>query len=73
MVPQIIDLPYIDVRQCLTIPFSRDNRVCHFFSYNVVENEAYFVFGCHLYNSITSKFQSFFKNVVLDSHKSSLL
>ena len=34
-----------------TIPISRDNILSHFFSYNVVENEAYFVLKCLLYNS----------------------
>ena len=29
-----------------TIHISRDTRLCHFFSYNVVENESHFMLGC---------------------------
>ena len=42
----------------MTIPISRDDRLCHFSSYDVVENEADFVLECPLYNSIIDKFQS---------------
>ena len=35
----------IEIGWWLTIPISRDDRVCHFWSYNVVEVEAHFVFG----------------------------
>ena len=29
----------IEIGWCLTIPISRDNRLCHFCSYNAVENK----------------------------------
>ena len=60
----------IEIGRWSTIPISRDNRLCHFCSYNVVENEAHFVLECPLYNSIRDKFQSLFENVVLGSLKS---
>jgi hypothetical protein len=46
---------------------SRDNRLCHFCFCNIVENEAYFVLECPLYNSLRDKFQSLFKKVLLKS------
>ena len=33
--------------QWLTIPISRDTRLCHFYSYDVVENEPHFVVKMH--------------------------
>ena len=49
---------------------SRDNKLCHFCSYNIVENEANFVLKYPLYNFIRDKFQSLLKKVVLESLKS---
>ena len=52
------------------IPVSRDNRLCHSCSYNVVENEACFMLECPLNNSIRDKFQVLVERVVLESLKS---
>ena len=41
-------------------PISRDSRVCHFCSYNVVEIEAHFVLESPLYNSVRDKSRSLF-------------
>ena len=60
----------IENGQCSTNRISRDNRLCHFCSYNVVENETHYVLECPLYNSIRDKFQSLFKKVILGSLKS---
>ena len=60
----------IEIGQWLTIPISRDNRLCHFYSYNVVENETHFVLESPMYNSKRVKFQSAFDKVVLGSLKS---
>ena len=60
----------IEIGRWSTIPIARDNRLCHFCSYDIVENEAHFVLECPLYNSIRDKFQSLFENVVLGSLKS---
>ena len=49
----------------------KDERLCHFCSYNVVGNEAHFVLECLLYNYFTrERFPSLFKNVMLGSLKS---
>ena len=50
-----------------SVPTSRDNRLCHFCSYDMVENEAHFVFEYPLFNPIREKFSSLFENVVLGS------
>ena len=60
----------IKTRRWLTIPISRDNRLCHFCSYIVVENEVCFELECPMYNPIWDKFSSLFENVVLGSLKS---
>ena len=60
----------IEIGCWLTIPISRDNRLCHFCSYNAVENKAQFMFECSLYNPIRDEFPSIFKDVVLWSLKS---
>ena len=46
-----------------SIPIYRDNKSCHFCSYNAVENGAHFMLECPLYNSIGDKFPSIFKNL----------
>ena len=53
----------------LAIPISRDKRLCHFCSYNAVENEAYFVLECPLHNPIRDQFPPIFENVILGSLK----
>ena len=55
----------IKIGQWMTYPISRDTRLCHFCSYNAVENEAHFMLECPIYNPIKDKFPSLFKNVVL--------
>jgi hypothetical protein len=62
----------IETRQWTNIPISRDNRPCHFCSYNAVENEAHFVLECPLCNHVRDKFPSLFENVVLENLKSFL-
>ena len=57
--------------QCTIIPISRDTILCHFCSYNGIENEAHFVLECPLYNRIRNKFPSLFENAVPRSLKSS--
>ena len=55
----------------MTIPISRDTKLCHFYSYDAVENEAHFVLECPLYNPIRDKFPSLFEDKVpriLKSH-----
>ena len=54
----------------MIIPISIDTRLCHFCSYNAVENEAHFMLECPLYNPIRDKFPSLFENVVPRSLKS---
>ena len=49
---------------------SQHNRLYHFCSYDVVENEAHFVLECPLDNSSRKKFQSLFEHAVLESLKS---
>lgn len=61
----------IEIGQCLTISISRDNKLCHFCSYNAIENEAHFMSECPLYNpAILDKFPSIFQNAILGSPKS---
>ena len=55
----------IEIGQCSTIPISSNNRLWHFFSYNVVESEAHIMLECPLYNPIRDKFQSLFEKIVL--------
>ena len=50
----------INIGQWLTIIISKDNKLCHFFSY-----EAHLVLEYPLYNPIRDKFPSFFEKVVL--------
>ena len=66
---QIIDLP-LKIGRRSTLPTSRDNRLCHFCSYNKVENEVDFVSECPLFNPVRDHFSSLFENVVLGSLKS---
>ena len=60
----------IEIGQWSTFLISSNNRLCHFYSCNVVENEAHFVLECPLYNSIRYKFQALFEKLVLGSLKS---
>lgn len=54
----------IEIGQWSTmIHISSDNRLCRFYSYNVVGNEAHFVLEFSLYESIRDKFQALFENV----------
>ena len=43
---------------------SLDSRLCHFCSYNAIENEAHFVSECPLYNCIRDKFASLFETTI---------
>ena len=43
------------------IPIPRDNKFCHFFSYNVVENDAYFMSVCPFCNSIKLSFYPYLR------------
>ena len=36
----------IETGQCSTIPISKDSRLCHFYSYDAIENEKHFVLEC---------------------------
>ena len=38
----------IETKQWMTIPISRDTRLCHFCSYIAIENEAHFMLECPL-------------------------
>jgi hypothetical protein len=60
----------IKIEWWLTIPISRDNRLCHCFSYNIVENETHFVLECPLYNPISDKFQYLFTKASIGSLRS---
>ena len=53
----------IEPHQCTSTPISRDTRLCHFCSYNVVENEAHFVLKCPLNDPIRDKFPSLFEKL----------
>ena len=46
----------IEIGQWMTIPISRDTRLCHFCFYDTIENEPHFVLECSLYNPITDMF-----------------
>ena len=46
----------IETKRRTIIPISRDARLCHFFSYNAIENEAHFMLECPLHNPIRDKF-----------------
>ena len=59
----------IETNRWLTIPISRDTNLCHLCSYNAVDNEAYVVLECPLYNPKEDKFPSLFENVALGSLK----
>ena len=45
--------------------FLRINKLYNFCSYNEVENEAHFVLGYHVYNSIRDKTPSVYHNIML--------
>ena len=61
--PRTIDLSFkLDDGRVISI--SRDSRLCHFYSYNAIENEAHFVLEWPLSNPIGDKFSSQFENVV---------
>ena len=60
----------IEIRRWSTIPIFRDTRLCHFCSYNVVENEARFVLERPLHKSIRDEFPSLFENVIIGNPKS---
>jgi hypothetical protein len=51
-------------------PISKEIRLCHFCSYQVVEDESHFVLEYLLYNPIKDKFSSLFENAILESLKS---
>ena len=51
-------------------PISKETRLWHFCSYQVVENESPFVLEHLLYNPIRDKFPSLFENAVLESFES---
>jgi hypothetical protein len=58
--PRIVDLPLkLDSGQ-VSLPY----KLCHFCSYDAIENEAHFVLDCPLNNPIEDKFPSLFENVV---------
>jgi hypothetical protein len=57
----------IETRQWTITPISRDTRLCHFCLYNVVEDEAHFMFECLLYDPIRDNFPSPLENIVLGS------
>ena len=61
---------HIEIGPWLTIPISRDYKLCHCCSHKVVEDEAHFVLECTLSNSISEKFHPLIQNVVLGSFKS---
>jgi hypothetical protein len=50
----------IDIRRWMSIPISRDTRLCHFCSHNAVENETRFALECPLYNLVRDKSPSLF-------------
>jgi hypothetical protein len=54
----------IEIGPQSTTPISRDNTLCHFCSYDGVENETHVVLECPLYQLIITKFPSISKNVV---------
>lgn len=64
-------LPHIDSQTCqwTFIPILKNTRLCHFYSYNVVQNEAHFMLRGLLYKSIGIMFQSQFEKVVVMSLK----
>jgi hypothetical protein len=39
----------IEIGRWMSIPVSRDTKLCHFCSYNAIEIEAHFVLECPLY------------------------
>lgn len=64
---QIVHLPL--KLKWSSIPIPRYNRLCHFYSYDVVENMTHFVLECP-YNVIGDEFSSLFENIVWGSLKS---
>ena len=68
--PRIIDLPSTLDGGQLSLSLEIIDNLCHFCSYNVVENEAHFVFECPLCNFIRDRFHSLIEKVVLRSFKS---
>ena len=65
--PQIIDLPLKLDSGWLWFLFSKDNKLGHFCSHNVVDTKAHFVLKCPLYNSIRDNFKSLFGNAFRES------
>ena len=57
----------IETRRWSIIPISRDTKLCYFYSYSAVENEAHFMLKCPLYKPIRNKFPSLFENVIIGS------
>ena len=60
----------IEIGWWMIIHILRTTRLCHFCSYNTIENEANFMLECPMYNPIRDKFPSLFENVVPRSMKS---
>ena len=54
----------IETYWCLITPIPGDNILCHFWSYNVIENEAHFMLDYLLYYN---EFPSLFEHVKLES------
>ena len=61
--------PSIETRRRSGVPICIGNRLCHFYSYDVVENMTHFVLECP-YNVIGDEFSSLFENIVWGSLKS---
>ena len=60
------------VGQWSIVSIFRDSRICHFSSYNAIENEARFVLKCPMYKPIKDKVPSLFHHSrELDGLKSS--
>ena len=51
----------IETTKWSTIPIQGEKKLCHFYSYNVVENEAHFEMKCPLYNITELAFFPCFK------------
>ena len=60
----------IETKQWTTIPISRDTRLCHLCSYNVIENDTHFMLGCPLHNPIRDDFSWLLESMVNGSLKS---
>ena len=53
----------------MVIRISIDTRLCHFLSFDVLENEAHFMLECPFYNPNRDKFPSLLENIVSRSLK----